>query len=214
MSNAILDHLVEQLAQLPGIGQKSAERLAYHLLKSRREDALRLAEAIRRLKEELRECSRCRNISESELCELCSDDGRDRSTVCVVEQPKDVHAFEQAGSYRGLYYVLGGHFAPMEGRGSTELGMKRLLERIRSEEVEEVILATSPDFEGDGTALFVAEGIRATGVKVSRIARGVPTGSQIEYMNAAILGDALEGRRSFGSAPSSEASQSTNAEDS
>ena len=199
----ILETLIEQLARLPGIGIKTAERLAYHLLKSGREEALALAEAIRRLKEDLRECKRCHNVSELELCPICADESRDAGLICVVEQPKDLHVIEQSGSYRGLYFVLGGSFAPQEDRGPTNLGVEELVQRIRGEGVREVILATNPDFEGDGTAMLVAESVAGTGVAVTRIARGVPAGSQIEYMNASIINDALEGRRDYGTPPSS-----------
>ncbi len=199
----ILETLIEQLARLPGIGIKTAERLAYHLLKSSREEALALAEAIRRLKEELRECTRCHNVSELERCPICADESRDAGLICVVEQPKDLHVIEQSGSYRGLYFVLGGSFAPQEDRGPANLGVEELVQRIRGEGVREVILATNPDFEGDGTAMLVAESVAGTGVAVTRIARGVPAGSQIEYMNASIINDALEGRRDYGTPPRS-----------
>lgn len=197
MSESILDHLVGQLERLPGIGSKTAERLAYHLLKVSNEEALSLSEAIRRLKEEVRECARCHNITEQELCSICADPSRATGVVCVVEQPKDLHSIESTGRFRGSYHVLGGNFSPLEDRGPEGLTLDRLLRRVDEEKLEEVILATNPDFEGEGTALLVADALSETGVKVSRLARGLPAGSQIEYMNSSIIGDALEGRRSY-----------------
>lgn len=196
----ILDNLIEELARLPGIGAKTAERLAYHLLKVPAEETLALAGAIGRLRESVRECSRCFNVTEQEICAICSDHGRDATLVCVVEQPKDVHAIEQAGGYRGLYHVLGGNFSPLQNRGADQLHLEALAGRVREEGIREVILATNPDFEGDGTALWVAETLAPLGVPVTRLARGVPTGSHLEYMNRNIIADALEGRTAFGPA--------------
>ena len=195
--DGVLKQLVEQFARLPGIGMKSAERLAYHLLKVPGEEALTLAEAIRRVAEDLRRCDNCFNISEEILCDICSDDSRDRSVVCVVEQPKDLQALESSGVFRGLYHVLGGSFSPLEERGPDSLALDRLRERVEKEGVVEVILATNPDFEGDGTALLVQERLATTDAIVSRFARGIPSGGQIEYMNQSILRDALEGRSSL-----------------
>jgi len=195
--DGVLKQLVEQFARLPGIGMKSAERLAYHLLKVPGEEALTLAEAIRRVAEDLRRCDNCFNISEEILCDICSDDSRDRSVVCVVEQPKDLQALESSGVFRGLYHVLGGSFSPLEERGPDSLALDRLRERVEKEGVVEVILATNPDFEGDGTALLVQERLATTDAIVSRLARGIPSGGQIEYMNQSILRDALEGRSSL-----------------
>ncbi|MEM7168147.1 MAG: recombination mediator RecR [Planctomycetota bacterium] len=200
MSGSILDSVVEELQRLPGIGAKTAERLAYHLLKVSSREALGLAEAIRRLKEEVRECQRCHNITEAELCNVCTDPGREQHVVCVVEQPKDLQALESTGRYRGLYHVLGGNFAPLEDRGPDSLTLDHLRNRVRDEGIEEVILATNPNFEGDGTALLISEVLERTGVSVSRLARGIPSGSQIEYMNSSILSDALDGRRTVVSA--------------
>lgn len=198
MSGSILENVVDELKRLPGIGAKTAERLAYHLLKVSPKEALGLAEAIRRLKEEVRECQRCHNITEAELCDICTDPSRQTTVVCVVEQPKDLQALESTGRYRGLYHVLGGNFAPLEDRGPESLTVEHLRKRVREEGIEEVILATNPNFEGDGTALLITEILEQTGVEVSRLARGIPSGSQIEYMNSSILSDALDGRRRLG----------------
>lgn len=196
MSNAVLENLIEELKRLPGVGPKTAERLAYHLLKVSAPEALALASAIRRLKEELRQCERCFNITEEEQCEICRDSGRDATVVCVVEQPKDLQVIEASGSYRGLYHVLGGSFSPLENRGPESLTVAALRDRIVAEGIREVILATNPDLEGDGTALLVTELLEDLDVDVSRIARGVPTGSQLEYMNQSIIRDAMTDRRS------------------
>ena len=193
----LLGELIDAFSTLPGIGQKSAERLAYHVLKMSRSEAMQIAEAIRRVKDDLRRCTLCQNISEEEICTICSDESRERNRICVIEQPKDLRAIEESGSYQGLYHVLGASFSPLEERGSEQMSLDKLVERSRSDEVEEVILATNPDFEGDGTALLVTESLADTGVHVTRLARGLPTGGQIEYMNRSILKDAVEGRSSF-----------------
>ena len=193
----LLGELIDAFSTLPGIGQKSAERLAYHVLKMPRSEAMQIAEAIRRVKDDLRRCTLCQNISEEEICTICSDESRERNRICVIEQPKDLRAIEESGSYQGLYHVLGASFSPLEERGSEQMSLDKLVERSRSDEVEEVILATNPDFEGDGTALLVTESLADTGVHVTRLARGLPTGGQIEYMNRSILKDAVEGRSSF-----------------
>jgi len=200
----LLDELIDAFSSLPGIGQKSAERLAYHLLKMPRGEAMQIAEAIRRVKDDLRRCTLCQNISEAEICSICSDESRERNRICVIEQPKDLRAIEESGSYRGLYHVLGASFSPLEERGAEQMSLDKLVERSRSDEVEEVILATNPDFEGDGTALLVTESLADAGVEVTRLARGIPTGGQIEYMNRSVLKDAVEGRSSFETAPEEE----------
>ena len=194
----VLQHLIDQFERLPGVGAKTAERLAYHLLKVPRDEAMALAHAVQDLKEKVRECARCCNIAEAELCTICADETRDGSVVCVVEQPKDLHAVEQTGQFRGLYHVLGGNVSALEGRGIESLTIRRLKERVEGEGVNEVILATNPDFEGDGTAMQIAELLGPSGVSISRIARGVPTGSHLEYMNRSIIGDALTGRTAYG----------------
>ncbi|MEM7262254.1 MAG: recombination mediator RecR [Planctomycetota bacterium] len=195
--SGVLEGLIRELTRLPGIGAKTAERLAFHLLKTPAPEALGLADAIRRLKEELQQCRRCHNIADGEFCGICSDPGRDATLVCVVESPKDVQVIEESGSYRGLYHVLGGSFAPLDGHGADSITLDHLIARVKEEGVTEVILGTNPDFEGDGTALVVDQGLAKTGVQVTRLARGVPTGGQLEYMNRSIISDALEGRRSY-----------------
>ncbi len=186
--------LMGLLTRMPGVGERTAERLAYHVLRLSREEALQLADAIRDVKERIKQCSVCYHFSESDPCPICSDPGRDRSTVCVVEQSKDVVAMEKTG-YRGLYHVLCGRLAPLEGMEPKDLTVDGLLERLSSGEVEEVILACNADMEGEATALFVREALEAMPVEITRLARGLPSGSQLQYANASVLADALEGRR-------------------
>ena len=187
--------LMELLGHMPGVGEKTAERLAYHILRLSDAEALELADAIREVKQRVKQCSVCFQFSESDPCPICSDPRRDATTICVVEQAKDVVAFEQAVGYNGLYHVLGGRLAPLEGVEPQHLTVGRLLERVTKGHVTEVILATNPDMEGEATALYVREALEGLPVKVSRLARGIPSGSHLEYANAAILADALEGRR-------------------
>jgi len=190
-----LDRLMEELGKLPGIGPRSAERVAFHLLKAADEEAFSLADAIRDLKTKLRPCKACFNIAEDELCEICADPRRERETICVVEQPKDLLALETTGVYRGVYHVLMGHVAPLEGVEPEDLTIDALVRRVKAGGVTEVILATNPDVNGDATALHVARALEGTDVKVTRLARGLPTGGQIEYSSKSILSDALTGRR-------------------
>jgi recombination protein RecR len=191
-----LDRLIAEFERLPGIGAKTAERLAFHVLRSGAEEAMGLARAIRDVKAKIRPCAECFNIAEGGgPCAVCADAGRDRGLVCVVEQPKDLLALERTARYRGLYHVLLGRLAPLEGAGPERLTVDALVERVRRGGVREVILATNPDLEGDGTALYVAERLKGLPVAVTRIAKGIPSGSSIEYANDAILSDALEGRR-------------------
>jgi recombination protein RecR len=187
--------VIEELRKLPGIGAKSAERLAYHLLRSPEADALRLAEAIRDLKKNTRNCSVCYNITEKDPCAICSDAGRDKSLICVVEQPKDLIALEGTGIYNGVYHVLMGHIAPLEGIEPEQLTISALVERVKKGGVREIVLATNPNLEGDATALYIQRELGSAPVKVTRIARGLPTGSNIEYASAAILSDAITGRQ-------------------
>jgi recombination protein RecR len=192
---ATLNRLVEELGKLPGIGPKSAERLAFHILKSDTPSALALADAIRDVKTRIRRCRTCCNLSEAELCQVCSDPRRDRSLICVVEQPKDVISLEKTGACQWLYHVLGGHIAPLEGIDASDLTIDKLLERVRGGEVREIIMATNPNLEGDGTALYISSLLRPLGVKITRLARGLPTGSTIEYASGRILADAILGRQ-------------------
>jgi recombination protein RecR len=194
-SSKYLELLIEELTKLPTIGQKSAQRLALHLLRASKEDALRLAEAIRAVKERVGFCTVCGNFSEENPCLLCLDPRRDGSVLCVVEQPGDVIAFERTGQFRGRYHVLGGALSPLEGTSPEQLRIRQLLERLRSGEVREIILATNPNVNGEATALYLSRLIAPLGIKVTRIARGVPMGSDLEYSDLVTLARALEGRR-------------------
>lgn len=188
---------MNELARLPGIGMRSAERIAFHLLKARTEDAMRLADAIREMKTNIRYCSKCYNLSEHELCGICQDAGRDPSVVCVVEQPKDLLALESAGAYKGVYHVLLGRVAPLEGVKPEDLTISALMQRLESGEVKELILGTNPNVDGDTTSMHIQNMVTARfpQVKITRLARGLPTGSSIEYANRNILIDALAGRQ-------------------
>jgi recombination protein RecR len=189
--------LIDQLAKLPGIGRKSAERLTYHLLRVSKPDALALADAIRDVKENVRYCKTCFNLSEADECEICRDPKRDRQILCVVEQPRDLIALEQPGTYKGLYHVLLGRIAPLEGMGPEQLTIDALVNRVRSSEFKEVIMATNPTLEGDGTALFISQQLAEFPVEITRLARGITTGSVLEFANKEILADALSGRQKF-----------------
>lgn len=189
--------LIRELNQLPGIGEKSAERIAFHLLKQTEGEVLALADAVRDLKLKVRACSRCANVSDQDPCEICRDAARDPAVICVVEQSRDLWAIEHAGTYRGLYHVLQGHVAPLDGIGPEQLTLPLLAERVRKGGVREVILATNPNLEGDGTSLYVQKALEGTSVRLTRLARGIPAGSQLEYASRAILVDAMEGRREF-----------------
>ncbi len=192
-----LARLMRELAELPGIGPRSAERIAFHLLRTKREEALRLAEAIRDVKENLRHCSRCFNLTEHDPCEICADPARDAGLIVVVEQPKDVMLLEQTGLIRGVYHVLMGHIAPLEGVEPADLTIDPLVQRVRAGGVHEVLLATNPTLEGDGTALYIHSILQPLGVKVSRLARGLAVGSQVEYASRAMLEAAITGRTSM-----------------
>lgn len=189
--------LIEQFAKLPGIGHKSAERLAYHVLRMHKTEAHALADAIRNVKDNVRHCRVCFNLAEDDRCEICQDPKRDTSRICVVEQPRDLMALEEASVYRGLYHVLLGRIAPLDGIGPEQLTIDELVERVRGENVREVIMATNPNTEGDGTALYISNLLGETGVSVTRLARGVTTGSVLEHTNKEILADALSGRQTF-----------------
>jgi len=190
-----LERLIEALGHLPGVGSRTAERLAFHLLKAPRKEALALSEAIAEVKERLVFCRECRGFSEAELCSICADGNRRRDLLMVVEHPKDLVAFERTGRYQGLYYVLFAHVAPHEGLGPAHLGLDHLRRRVRKSAFKEVILATNPTVEGDGTALALEEALKDAGVTVTRLARGLPSGFNIEFAGTEILSEALEGRR-------------------
>lgn len=194
-SSKYLELLIEELVKLPSIGQKSAMRLALHLLRVPKEDALRLAEAIRAVRERVGFCGTCGNFSENDPCTLCTDPQRNGSVLCVVESAGDVLALERTASFRGRYHVLGGALSPLEGTSPDQLRIRELLERLRSGEVREIILATNPNVNGEATALYLSKLIAPSGVKVTRIARGVPMGSDLEYSDLVTLARALEGRR-------------------
>ncbi len=194
---APVSRLIEELAKLPGIGKKSAERLAYHLLRAPKEEALALAEAIRKVREELRYCRTCYNLTEQEECAICRDPRRDRRLLCVVEQPRDLMALESCGAYRGLYHVLLGRIAPLENVGPEQLTIDALVRRVQEGDFAEVIMATNPTTEGDGTALHISNLLRIRPVKITRLARGITTGSVLEFANQEILADALNGRQAF-----------------
>lgn len=189
----VLNRLIEELKKLPGIGSRTAERLALAISRFTVEDALELADSIRNVARGLRCCSLCYNTSENDPCSICSDATRERDKILVVEGPSDLNAFENAG-WRGLYHVLQGRLDPVEGILPEHLTLGALKERAGSDEIAEVVIATSPDYEGDGTALVLLKELKETNKAVSRIARGVPTGRSIEYANSAILSDALDGR--------------------
>lgn len=191
--------LIHELMKLPGVGSRTADRLAFHLLRTPEPDALALARAIVDVRAKVRYCSQCFNVSESDPCEICGDAARDASRVLVVEHPKDLMAFEKTG-YRGRYHVLHGRLSPMEGMDASHITLDELVERVGAGGVREVILATNPDLEGDGTALTIHERLRGAGARVTRLARGVPSGGSIEYVSSAVLSDALHGRTEMESA--------------
>ncbi|MFQ6047952.1 MAG: recombination mediator RecR [Phycisphaerae bacterium] len=189
-----LANLIERLARLPGIGPRTAERLAFHLLKADKAEVLALADAIRDMKTRLRHCSVCYNLTETDPCRICSDPRRDHSQIVVVEQPKDVAIIEQTGLVRGVYHVLLGCIAPLEGIEPNSLTIPALKRRAAAGQVKEVVLATNPTLEGDGTALYIHSLLASLPIKVTRLARGLPAGSQLEYAPKAVLEDALKGR--------------------
>jgi recombination protein RecR len=188
---------VDEFAKLPGIGKKSAERLAYHVLRIHKTEALALADAIRTVKENVRYCQTCYNLAEADQCGICLDTRRDQTLLCVVEQPRDLMALEQAGTFRGLYHVLLGRLAPLEGIGPEQLTIEPLVDRVRTGAFKEVIMGTNPTLEGDGTALFISNQLADFPVEITRLARGITTGSVLEFANKEILADALSGRQKF-----------------
>lgn len=192
---AAVENLIEQFAALPGIGRKSAERLAHYILGCRSEEALKLAEAIRTVKDVIRPCRRCFHLGEDELCSICSDPRRDQHVVCIVETSRDVTSLEASGAYNGLYHVLQGRIAPLEGVGPEDLTIDALVRRIRNEGIEEIVMATNPTLEGDGTALFISNLLAEEGVRITRLARGIASGSVLEFANREMLADALRGRQ-------------------
>ena len=190
-----IQDLIDELNRLPGIGPKSAQRLAFYLVKAPTADAKRLAEAIIQAKERVSFCRECFNVAEGQLCRYCSDPGRDTGVVCVVEEPKDVAAIEKAGIIRGRYHVLGGAISPMEGIGPEDLRIQELLDRVGAGSITEIILATNPNLEGNATAMYVGGLLKPLGITVTRLASGLPVGGDLEYADEITLGQALEGRR-------------------
>jgi len=194
---SVIEQLSKEFSRFPGIGPKTALRLVYHLMKRPKEDGYRLAQAVRDLSDRIRPCSRCGNYSEGDLCEVCSDPQRDESVICIVEEAYEVGAIERTGRFQGFYHVLGGHLSPLDGIGPENLRMEELLERIRRAEggVREVIVATNASVEGEATAVYLENRIRPLGPQVTRLARGIPVGSDLEYVDGTTIAEALSGRR-------------------
>ena len=192
-----IQKVIHEFSRLPGIGEKTAERLTFYLLAQSRDEGLTLAHAIRDLKEKVKSCSVCYNITEQDPCPICSDKKRDLNQVCVVEQMKDLWAIEKSGAYKGGYHVLHGTLAPIDGVGPEDLTIRKLVERVKQGGANEVILATNPTIDGDATAFFIRKAIDGLEVKVSRLARGISAGSSLEYANRTIVSDAFQGRREF-----------------
>jgi recombination protein RecR len=190
-----LQNLIEQFKRLPGVGAKSAQRLAFHVLKTPREDAERLCDAIRDVKDRVTYCSACSNITDVDPCAFCVDESRDRRVICVVEEPQNVNVVEKSGGFRGVYHVLLGALSPLQGVGPDDLKIKGLLTRIDTGGVEEIILATNPTVEGEATAIYLARLLKPLGLRVTRIATGIPVGSDLEYADELTMGKAMEGRR-------------------
>ncbi|MGB0467237.1 MAG: recombination mediator RecR [Pontibacterium sp.] len=193
----LLQQLITALRCLPGVGPKSAQRMAFHLLERDQQGALALAQILEQAIEKIGRCQICRTLSEEQRCDICSSTNRDRSLLCVLESPVDLFAVEQTGGFGGLYFVLGGHLSPIDGIGPDDLGIDELMARLGQGEVKELILATNPTVEGEATAHYIAEQVREMGIKISRIAHGVPVGGELEYVDGGTLAHALAGRRSL-----------------
>ncbi len=192
-----IDRLVQQLNKLPGIGPKSAQRVAYYLLRNPEENARLLADAILSVKQQITLCSSCFNVTDSDPCRICSSLERDRNKICIVEQPQDILALEHTGIYKGLYHVLHGAISPTEGVGTNDIRIRELLERLRNNQVDEVILATNTNLEGEQTALYLNQLVSPLGIKLTRLARGLPFGTELEYADDVTLTRAIEGRQEF-----------------
>jgi len=190
-----LNRLINELSKLPGIGGKTAQRLAFHILSMDEKEALALADSIKDAKTSMRYCSICGNLTDVDPCVICSDDSRDKSLICVVESPADVVAMEKIREYRGYYHVLHGAISPMDGVGPEDINLKSLITRLHDDEVRELIIATNPNIEGEATAMYIARLIKPSGIKVSRIAHGIPVGGDLEYADEVTLLKAIEGRR-------------------
>jgi len=197
MYEGIIQDLIDELGRLPGVGPKSAQRIAFHIIQSDRVDVNRLAEVLKTVKERVKFCSICGNISEEELCKICRDPRRDKTSICVVEESKDVLAIEKTREFKGSYHVLGGAISPIDGVGPENLRIKELMTRLAETTINEVIIATDPNLEGEATATYLTRLIKPLGVKVSRLASGLPVGGDLEYADEVTLGRAFEGRRSY-----------------
>jgi recombination protein RecR len=197
MYEGIIQDLIDELGRLPGVGPKSAQRIAFHIIQSDRVDVTRLAEILKTVKERVKFCSTCGNISEEELCRICKDPRRDNSSICVVEESKDVLAIEKTREFKGKYHVLGGAISPIDGIGPENLRINELMTRLAQTQINEVIIATDPNLEGEATATYLTRLIKPLGVKVSRLASGLPVGGDLEYADEITLGRAFEGRRSY-----------------
>ena len=197
MYEGIIQELIDELGKLPGIGPKSAQRIAFHIVQSERVDVNRLVDVLRIVKEKVRFCAKCFNVAEEEECKICRDPRRDNSTICVVEESKDVVAIERTREFRGKYHVLGGAISPIDGIGPEQLRIRELLTRLSDSNITEVIIATDPNLEGEATATYLARTIKPLGIKTSRLASGLPVGGDLEYADEVTLGRAFEGRRSL-----------------
>lgn len=197
MYEGAIQDLIDELGRLPGIGPKSAQRIAFHIIQSERVDISRLADVLRTVKEKVKFCTECGNISEEELCRICRDPRREKSAICVVEESKDVIAIEKTREFRGKYHVLGGAISPIDGIGPENLRIRELMVRLGDTEIQEVIIATDPNLEGEATATYLARMIKPLGLKISRLASGLPVGGDLEYADEVTLGRAFEGRRTL-----------------
>ena len=197
MYEGIIQDLIDELGKLPGIGPKSAQRIAFHLVQSERVDVNRLVDVLRIVKEKVRFCSQCFNVAEEEECKICRDPRRDNASICVVEESKDVVAIERTREFRGKYHVLGGAISPIDGIGPEQLRVRELLSRLSDSNIKEIIIATDPNLEGEATATYLARTIKPLGIKISRLASGLPVGGDLEYADEITLGRAFEGRRSL-----------------
>jgi recombination protein RecR len=199
MYEGIIQDLIDELGRLPGVGPKSAQRIAFHIIQSDRVDVSRLAEVLKTVKERVKFCTICGNITEEELCKICRDPRRDNTSICVVEESKDVIAIEKTREFKGKYHVLGGAISPIDGIGPENLRIRELMQRLAETEIAELIIATDPNLEGEATATYLTRLIKPLGVKVSRLASGLPVGGDLEYADEVTLGRAFEGRRSYDS---------------
>ena len=197
MYEGIIQDLIDELGRLPGVGPKSAQRIAFHIIQSDRVDVTRLAEVLKTVKERVKFCTTCGNISEEDLCKICRDPRRDNIAICVVEESKDVLAIEKTREFKGKYHVLGGAISPIDGIGPENLRIKELMSRLAATEIGEIIIATDPNLEGEATATYLTRLIKPLGIKVSRLASGLPVGGDLEYADEITLGRAFEGRRSY-----------------